>query len=274
MSRPSFTCLCSFSAPRVAPVSAIFSRLSRRAMTSNVPDEKQRLELARIIENLSGQVHAFADVGGREAERVGSLEQVARSIQEDVQDLSLRQGTGGTPPAGHMGSNSFVGAGVVPESLTNKTGLEKWSRWYNFLARAEDDSFNTVLDSAEALEMNAPTIVPGSSGVVDAQTLAQHIYESLLVSTESGAKAHSIVGHKQQASLHLMSRVWKPPKGNIDNTSFLLENGRDGAPTVRMHPPTSTDRRHDVGNHDGHAPTRVREAPCAHFRQVWRVSDG
>lgn len=36
--------------------------------------EQRSIELARIIENLRGQVQAAADAGGREAGRVGDLE--------------------------------------------------------------------------------------------------------------------------------------------------------------------------------------------------------
>lgn len=39
------------------------------------------MELAHIIESLIGQVQAPADAGDREAERVGGLEQITRSMK-------------------------------------------------------------------------------------------------------------------------------------------------------------------------------------------------
>lgn len=66
-------------------------------MSTNVPDDPKCLALARIIENLSGQVQALVDAGGREPERAPD----------------------------HLGCNSIVGKNMVPDGLTRKTGVRQ-----------------------------------------------------------------------------------------------------------------------------------------------------
>lgn len=63
-------------------------------VVTKVPDEHWRHELARIIDNLSGQDQACVDAGRRESKQVGGLEQNTRSIQEAVQNTVRRHGTG------------------------------------------------------------------------------------------------------------------------------------------------------------------------------------
>lgn len=60
-------------------------------------------------------------------------------------------------------------------------------------AEAEDERFETLPEFAEAWETNAPTIVPETRGVLDAQKQVLHVYASLLMSTETGTEAHPIV---------------------------------------------------------------------------------
>lgn len=80
------------------------------------------MELARIIESLSGQIQALTDMGSRLAERGGGLSQTTCSIQEAVQNLARRQGTGARASTHHLGSNPFVGENRLPQGLINTTG--------------------------------------------------------------------------------------------------------------------------------------------------------
>lgn len=61
------------------------------------------------------------------------------------------------------------------------------------MSGAKDERFKPFLASAESWGMNAPNFVSETSGIVDAQRLAQHICACLLVSTETGAEGHSMV---------------------------------------------------------------------------------
>lgn len=82
---------------------------------STTPDDQRWTELVRVIENLSAQVHAFADAGGRESDRVTGLEGTTRQIQAAVPGLTHRQGSGAAPSGERYESNSLVGKNVVPE---------------------------------------------------------------------------------------------------------------------------------------------------------------
>lgn len=85
------------------------------ATTAGAADDERWQQLARVIENLSGQVHQLADAGGRESERVTTLEQTARQIQETVAGFAQRQGTGAGPGGDRLESNSLVGKMLSPK---------------------------------------------------------------------------------------------------------------------------------------------------------------
>lgn len=152
------------------------------------------MELERIIVALSGQAQALADAGGADGGRVGGLKRTTRSSQEAIQSPDRRQRTGVRAPADHHGSNSLVRKYVVPEGLANKTGFEQRGHRCKFVAQAEGERFNTFLAWSDTGETSAPTIVPESGGVVEAQSFAQHVYASLLMRTETGTDARSMVG--------------------------------------------------------------------------------
>lgn len=61
------------------------------------------------------------------------------------------------------------------------------------MAGARDERFKVLRDWAETRDTDSSTISPEASGVADAPRLAQRIYASLLMSTEAGTEAHSIV---------------------------------------------------------------------------------
>lgn len=145
-------------------------------------------------------------------------------MQNAVQGLAQRQGAGahGTDTI----SNSLVGKNVVPDGITNKTtGFKQWSRRYKLVAGAKDDRFKSLLEWAEMREPMAPSIVPDASGIHAPKLLGQHVYASLLMSTEAGTEVHSIVGWNvleacrrlvqrfdpasAQANLNLLSRILK-----------------------------------------------------------------
>lgn len=114
------------SAPNDCPLASarVLPPVGRRSMT-NTPNDQRGMKQVRIIETLSGQVQGLANAGSREAERVGTLEQIARSIQEAVQNVPQQQGTGTMAPADHLGIDALVGKRMVPGSLTNKTGFRR-----------------------------------------------------------------------------------------------------------------------------------------------------
>lgn len=95
--------------------------------TPATPDEQRWRELARVIENLTGQAQALADTGGRESERVTSLEQATHQVQEAVASLAQRQGAGACGANRRYEPNSLVGQNVVPDGLTNKANFKQWS---------------------------------------------------------------------------------------------------------------------------------------------------
>lgn len=86
------------------------------------PGNQRWLELARVIENLGGQVRALADVGGHEFERVTGLEQTARQIQEAVAGLAQRQGAEAGSSGEQQESNPLVGKNMI---LTNKPSFKR-----------------------------------------------------------------------------------------------------------------------------------------------------
>lgn len=149
----SLVILCSFLAPLPRLCQPCPSGLSGRAMTTNIP----WLELEWMIDTLTGQVHRV--------ERVGSLEQVTRWIQEVVHNVSQRQGSGGRPPADRTGSNALVGRNIVPEGFAIKRGFEQWGWRSKLVARVKCERSNTLLDCADAWEMNAHNIAPESTAV-------------------------------------------------------------------------------------------------------------
>lgn len=70
--------------PQLVPLASL-----RSAMATNggdIPDDRRWIELARVIDNLIGQVQALVDTGGHEAERMTGLEQATRQIQGAVAD--------------------------------------------------------------------------------------------------------------------------------------------------------------------------------------------
>lgn len=88
---------------------------------------------------------------------------------------------------------SLVGKNLVPEGLTIKTSFKQRGRRYKLVASAEDERFKALLDLAEAQEATAPAIVPGASSIPGAEKFRQHVCASLLMSTEAGSEARSIV---------------------------------------------------------------------------------
>lgn len=160
---------------------------------TNPPNEGRWIELARGIENLTGQVRALADAGDREPERVSGLEQTSRQLQEAVSVMAQRQGIGASGAGERIDTNALVGKNVVPEGLTNRSSFKQWSRRYKLVAGAKDERFKVLLEWAQARDPNEPAVDPAASNVANATRLSQHIYASLLMSTESGTEAHSIV---------------------------------------------------------------------------------
>lgn len=191
----------------------------------------------------------------REAERLGDLRAgdvvPAGSIPRIV------------PTAGGRGPDSARSRIQLtrwrPDCLSSKRGFKQRRRRYKVVAGAEDARCKVILDWAEMRDTNAPTIVPESSGVVDVPRLAQHVFASLFLRTETGTEAPSIVDRTPgengleawrrpvqrlgpapaQANFSLMSRVLKPSKGRVDNNSSSLKIRRK--PTGRAHRSTGTD---------------------------------
>lgn len=96
-----------------------------------------------MIDNLSAQVHALADAGGRESERVTGLEGPRRQIQEAVTGLAQRQGSGAPPGGERRESGAFVGKNVVLEGFANRTSFKQWSRRYTSAGGAKVDRVQT-----------------------------------------------------------------------------------------------------------------------------------
>lgn len=74
--------------------------------------------------------------------------------------------------------------------------LQQRSCHRELVARTSDARFGIILEWAEAQESNAPASVPESSGEVGAPLLAQHVHAAVLMSTETGSEAHSVVDNK------------------------------------------------------------------------------
>lgn len=115
--------------------------------TGTAPDEQRGLELAGVIENLSSQVHALADAGGRESERAAVLASTTRQIQAAVAGSAPRQGTGAAQGGERHESNPLFGkTNVAPEGLTNRTSFKHKSSRYKLVAGAKDERFKVFLD--------------------------------------------------------------------------------------------------------------------------------
>lgn len=92
-------------------------------------------------------------------------------------------------------------------------------------------------------ETMAPTIVSDASGIVGADGQGQHVYASLIMSTEPWTEARPIVARtpgendleawrrmvgrfdpaSAQENISLMSRIFKPPKGKVENMPLRFE---------------------------------------------------
>lgn len=92
-------------------------------------------------------------------------------------------------------------------------------------------------------EANAPAVDPAASNAASATRLAQHISASLLISTEARTETHSIVDNipaesgleawrrfvqrfdpaPEHTNFNLMSKLFRPPKGKVENISFPIE---------------------------------------------------
>lgn len=150
-------------------------------------------------------------------------------------------------PTDQFEPNSRIRKNVMLEGLTNKSELKLRTRGSKLVAGAEDEGFKTHMACADAREMNAPISFAETSGAVNAQRFAQHIYTNMPVSTGSGTENHAIADNMRgengieswrrqapsfdptsaQANVNVMSKTLKPPKGNIDNRECFIENGEE-----------------------------------------------
>lgn len=155
---------------------------------TNVPDEHRWAELSRGMASPSGQIQALV-VGVMDSERVGGLEQTIYSVQEAIQNMAQRHGAGTRMPAHHFGFNSFVGKTMVSQGAINMFYVKHRKLRCKSVVGAKDESFKAFLEwTKNTRKTNAATIVSETSGVVDALRLAQHIYASLPMNMETGAK--------------------------------------------------------------------------------------
>lgn len=216
-----------------------------RASTSRhdyQPDEHRWLELARIRENLGGQLQALANAGGREAERAGSLEHVTRSIHE----ASMTCLSGMRPEAGRQPNTqdpSHALAGRWCQKAHQQGRLQTAGPQLQVGGRSHRREIqHTPFHWAETLEMSAPTIV----SEMGAQRLSQHVCASLLMSAETGAEAHSIFDKMPsdngleawrrlaqrfdsapaQANLTLMARILKHLRAISTTYPSSVKNGK------------------------------------------------
>lgn len=124
--------------------------------TGDGPNDRRWLELARVIENLAGQVQALADAESPASERVTVFEQTAHQIQDVVAGLAQGQGPGAGSAGECWGSTLFIGKNMVPERLTNNTGFEQWDRGCKLVAVATDERLKVLLERVEALQLAQP----------------------------------------------------------------------------------------------------------------------
>lgn len=95
--------------------------LAWRSATSTTTTGDQRwMELARIIESLSGQVLALDEAGGRESERVGGIEQAIRLIQKAIQNMAQWQGREPRRRQNITGPTHLSENNIVPEASPTK----------------------------------------------------------------------------------------------------------------------------------------------------------
>lgn len=163
--------------------------------------------------------------------------------------MSQRQGTVGRTPPDHLRSHPSLGKKVVPETLANKTGFTYLSRRHKVAVGAQGERFKVLRVWAVGRDMNAPASVPETIGIGDASRFGQ-VYASLLMSTDTGTEAHSIVdnmpgdigleawrrlAHRfDPASTQTnMNLILKPTKGRIDNISRCFA-GRTSAPAGKF----------------------------------------
>lgn len=95
------------------------------ATGANVQDEQRRVDLARIIESLSGKGQALVDAEGREAYRVtgcGTDDQPDPRTRAGIGRRARSQGARGEG----IEPNSLVGQNL--EGITNNTGFKQWIR--------------------------------------------------------------------------------------------------------------------------------------------------
>lgn len=151
------------------------------------------VELARVIEKVSLQVHILTESGGRHDERVSGLERATQSAQLLVQSPPEQQGIAASALGDRVESTTSVGNNVVPEGLANKARFKQGNRRHRLVAVAIDERFKTFLEWSKAHDANATAIDPDTGEIVGARKLPQHLYASLPMITDVGMEAQSIV---------------------------------------------------------------------------------
>lgn len=115
--------------------------------------------MARAEENLGDHVQALPPK--RAVARQSGWEQVARPLQEGLRNMSRQRRIGGRPPTDHAGSISLsLGKDRVVTEASHQH--PRFREWRAGGTKAGDRSqgrniFRSLLDWAEAWEMNAPS---------------------------------------------------------------------------------------------------------------------
>ena len=187
------------------------------------------------------QLRHLATQGNDNQAKLSALEQTMRQ-QYLSSGTTNPQVPGGYAPS--CQSNKLVSKNKEPEMLRPKTTFRSWAKSYKTIAGSKDHRFKLLLEWAES--QDAPITnsdLDLLTEIPEALDLASQVYASLNIYTEDGTEARTIVDNTpgdngaeawrllakrfdpatEGNNISLMNQILQPPKGKIDNITYLIE---------------------------------------------------
>lgn len=161
------------------------------------------------------QFQSLADAGGREPERVGSLEETIQQHQRVAQGMAQQHVTGanGAEPS----STSLTGNGVIAEGVT-KIGFKQWGRRYRLVVGASTTGLHSTLSWARCGNRRHP---PSSSQRHRRRREAWRAALRELVHQYGSGDRNIPTRPWRKPNFNSTSRIPRPPKG--DDMSTLID---------------------------------------------------
>ena len=199
-------------------------------------DDARWTQVGDLLNSLTQQLQGLAAQNAAQRDRLSQVEQRLASQQSAAP---------ATPGNLHqnMQANRLVGKNKEPEVLRAKTMFRSWARHYKTVAGAKDLQFKSLLEWAETqTEPISMADLALMQGVDDAEDLANQVYASLILYTEDGTEARTIVDNvpedngaeawrrlvrqydpqTESANISLMAKILAPPRGKFATITHLV----------------------------------------------------